>query len=428
MFKARRLPAPDFRFSPAEEKTHPQKFHGLQKFGPYQGLKMKPTFAFVFPREYKADANALYLSLRNGLGLFKGFSNTFRVPFEKDQVIGIHEFSLKHGDRGSEAGKEYAEAIQHWVSRNQTRPDLVFVLHPRTPTWNESTPYTFCKAQLLSQGFLSQSVTLDLIRNSTQFEWSVANIALAAFVKLGGIPWAVNRQNLAQQLVLGVGRSDITEPRTRNTERFIAFTTCIQGDGIFKFSTVARASKSRAEYLISLRNIVKTAISRVEIESPETTSVTLHLPKEFSREEEEVLTDASFSTKITSIQTLKVTDEMNFFVVDDTSKDGIPSKGTWIQLSQQESLLYTEGREEKFTWLERTPSALRIKSYQPNASNLVGQTSQIFDLSQTNWRAFNARSRPVSILYSEMIARLLGHGLQIPTEHEESFSRRLWFL
>ena len=54
--------------------------------------------------------------------------------------------------------------------------------------------------------------------------------------------------------------------------------------------------------------------------------------------------------------------------------------------------------------------------------------SQVFDLGQSNWRGFNALSRPVSILYSELIAELLGHGIVPDEKVRAALSTKLWFL
>ena len=210
MFKARFLTLPEFRFS----KEHPAKiatdtFRGLSRFGPYGEVQGQPKFGFVFPQRHKDDANNLYRALRNGVGYFRGFSNMFRVPFEKEQVFPITGFELRDYRNPHDSARAYSDAILNWTRNHNVNPDLIFVLHPKTPSWQVESPYHACKAALLAQGYLSQNVTLELVNNSAQFEWSVANIALAAFVKLGGIPWVVHRRSERQQFVIGVGRSEM---------------------------------------------------------------------------------------------------------------------------------------------------------------------------------------------------------------------------
>ncbi len=96
MFKATFLTPPEFRFS-KEDPQHvaADSFRGLSRFGPYGEIKGIPKFGFVFPEGRRDDANSLYRALRNGVGYFRGITNMFRVPFEKEQVFPITGFSLR---------------------------------------------------------------------------------------------------------------------------------------------------------------------------------------------------------------------------------------------------------------------------------------------------------------------------------------------
>jgi len=61
---------------------------GLLEFGPYQKAATigSPRFGFVFPSEYRDQANRLYLALKNGIGYFRGVENTFRFPLAREHV------------------------------------------------------------------------------------------------------------------------------------------------------------------------------------------------------------------------------------------------------------------------------------------------------------------------------------------------------
>lgn len=161
---------------------------GIIRFGPYRKVMNPPNIAFVFPDGYRDQANALYLALRNGIGLFKGLPSVFKVPLEKHQVVAITGFKLRNRFDHHDSALRYRDAIQTWISANGSIPDLFVNLHPKSMGWEEDSAYSATKAVLLKDGFLSQNVTFELIQNSAQFEWSVANIALGIFVKLGGIP------------------------------------------------------------------------------------------------------------------------------------------------------------------------------------------------------------------------------------------------
>jgi len=58
---------------------------------------------------------------------------------------------------------------------------------------------------------------------------------------------------------------------------------------------------------------------------------------------------------------------------------------------------------------------------------------QINDLSQVNWRGFNARSKPISIYYGSLIAQLLSHipasrMKTLPPAAKTLLQERMWFI
>ena len=437
MYKAYTLPAVTFDFG---GKRGTDKFRGLQEYGPYRRLaNPEPKFGFVFPSQYRDCANRLYLTLKNGLGYFRGVENAFRFSLLRDHVFSITDFTLPSDARSPEAGRAYTDAILSWSARGNERPDMFFILHPRTPAWEGDTPYYRVKAALLEKGILSQSVTFDLIEDESVFAWSVANIALGAFVKLGGVPWLIYGDSAEQDLVIGVGRADVFNPHERAAVHYIGYTACFSLRGDFKFLSLTEVAHTRKEYLDSLRNVVSSSIEKAEQSGTHVSSVTLHLPKEISYEETEVIAEAverQGPRTFAQVDVVKVTDEASYFVVDESSPDGIPPRGTVIQTSDSEFMLYTEGREEKQVWRKRVPTALRVapQTEQVTPAQTAQLLRQVHDLSQVNWRAFNARSRPISILYGELIAKILSHvpqssvGELYTSEARQMLEERMWFI
>jgi hypothetical protein len=94
VFRAYTLPPVLFTFG---EGSGIQKMPGLLEFGPYQKAATggPPRFGFVFPSEYRDQANRLYLALKNGIGYFRGVENTFRFPLAREHVFSITGFSIK---------------------------------------------------------------------------------------------------------------------------------------------------------------------------------------------------------------------------------------------------------------------------------------------------------------------------------------------
>jgi len=357
--RAHTLPPVQFAFR--DDQSRPDKLRGLVDFGPYGDLTTTPTFGFVFPTEYRDYANRLYLALKNGVGAFKGVETTFRYRLSKEQVFQVSGFSIS-GRTAQDSAVLYEQAILNWnASRHSQRPDIFFVLHPHTPVSEAETPYYACKARLLGEGILSQNVTADLLRDEDKLRWSAANIALGAFVKLGGIPWIVYGKELDQELIVGLGRSYLFDPHSRQTTGYMGFTACFSARGKFRFLALADVTDRRDEYVRLLGKVVSTSLQRAEALKRPISSLTLHVPKQMSREEMAVIYAAineHVKENILQLVVTKVSEEDIFFAVDTQFKDGVPRRGTVVQVTDRDCLLYTEGRDEKETWANyRSPVA-----------------------------------------------------------------------
>ena len=184
--------------------------------------------------------------------------------------------------------------------------------------------------------------------------------------------------------------------------------------------------------------VVSTSLNKAESLGRTISSLTLHVPKEMSRQEMDVVAEAvdgHVKQNIVQVVVVKVSEEDTFFAVDDRFNDGVPQRGTVLQVSERDYLLYTEGREEKESWSPfRTPVALRVTPQNGvRYSGIRTILRQVNDLSQVNWRGFNARSKPISIYYGSLIAQLLGH---VPSANMKSLSKsarklleeRMWFI
>lgn len=435
--RAYTLPEVRFKFGAG---TSTSKFNGLVKFGPLEGLPLdrQPRFGFVFPDEYRDYANHLFRSLKNGIGYFKGVERTFKFRLSIDQVYPVTGFTLQGVRDEREKARMYVNAILQSVGEG-TPTDMFFVLHDRTAKWLNDTPYYETKAVLLQHGILSQDVTVDLLRDKRQFEWSVGNIALASFVKMGGVPWAIEGVEGREGLIIGVGRSDVFDPEQQQAVRYVGFTSCFGLDGRFEFTALADQARTREDYLVALDSVVRRSISRATKKSAKLDRIVLHVPKQFGRDEwkiiDEVAADSSGRVGI-PVYVAKVVSDDNYFVVDDSTTDGLPPAGLVANIGESDYVLYTEGAQERRSWINRTPTSLRITVQNRNVHPTLEAelVEQVYALSQVNWRGFNAASTPITTAYSSLIARILAHapvrslGKLNGVESRKLLDYRPWFI
>lgn len=440
MYKSYVLNPIEFRFA---QRTGRDKFRGLQEFGPFKqpALKQAPVFGFVFPKESRELANKLYASLKNGIGYFRGMPTAFRVPLSTQQVFQVSDFHIPDDATPREWARRYADAIVNWSAKSGTAPDLFFVIHPRTADWLDATPYYECKALLLEQGLLSQHVTSDLIQASSQFEWSVANIALAAFVKLGGIPWLVNDENADRHLLLGVGHSSLYDPEDRQVLRHIGFTACFTAAGAFRFLSLARVANTRQQYLQLLEDVVATSLEKAcDSQGVPPNQVTLHIPKDVGWEERDAVKSGLSKAKGVPadlrIRIVRVNESPGLFAIDPNEPDGVPNRGTVVRVGDNEFIVCTEGREERQVWRQRTPACVRLilqdEGLAPDEIDRLVEEAYV--ASQVNWRTFNASSLPITTTYGALIAKVLSHvpaktvGDLYSSRAKAILENRMWFL
>ena len=89
-------------------------------------------------------------------------------------------------------------------------------------------------------------VTSDLIENDEQFSWSVGNIALALFAKLGGVPWLIEVPDADDDLIIGVGRADI--PRDDGVERLFGYALSFASNGYYEQVWAFKPAVTEEEY------------------------------------------------------------------------------------------------------------------------------------------------------------------------------------
>jgi Piwi domain len=428
------LPQPDFLYK--DDKTLPgnKKTEGMLKYGPYQQQPIgKPLFGFLFAESHRDDARKLFAGLRDGTGYYKGFQAWFKVPISNSSVVSVSGFDVTPDLSPAEAAVEYAKQLDNWLAGHTGNlPDIFFIVHDKTEHEEEDSPYYACKAVLLRKGVMTQNVTVDLIRNSSQFQWAASNIALAAFAKLGGTPWSIEPSSTRKSLVIGIGRTEKVDFRSRQRRTYQAFATCSSSTGRFGFVSV-HPEVDEDNIVESLKKATVLALSNAEKLNLPYDSLVIHLTGELKRDEVEGIEEAVGQFHTASevpVCVLSVSEDNDIFVVDDGNPAGIPSRGVVIQLRPSEYLLLTEGNEDLGAARFRTPCSVRIRIRRvPDGLDAAALIAQVYDLAQVNFRGFNAASKPVSVLYSELIARVLRcENVAEALAERQELSQRMWFL
>jgi predicted transcriptional regulator len=263
--------------------------------------------------------------------------------------------------------------------------------------------YGYLKLLALKHGIYCQFVTEDTFFKKDQLKWSISNIALQIFSKLGGKPWLVKpaKNNC---LILGLGSAH--EEVEGEIKKFVAYTVCLDSSGDFKYIKPLSSSQNQNEYIRDLALSLE-EILRSELDA-HYTSFVLHLPSKIKREEIDAIKDVVKKIRNDNsceVIVVKINTWHRFYGFGNHNTR-VPYESSLIQLSQNQFLLWAEGRQHGKEVLHRVSEPLLIDFLEsPKSSESKFECLQdILNLTGANWRGFNSKAQPISILYSKLIA------------------------
>lgn len=421
----------------ANGKTSVGAFQGLKQFGPYDmgECAPQPKVVFIYPRELRDQARRLYLSLRDGVGPFRGTMPLLRYPLPASGVVRVDEFSTA-GMPEEESAVAYKEAVESWLATGATA-DIALILHPKTERENRANPYLTSKFPLLLAGIPSQVVTTDLLSKKDVFEWSVATIALAMLAKMGGVPWGVQSDLPQDTVIVGVNRAVVRSAKG-GTVRHYGFASTFSHQGIYLGTRLFNPAESKHAYLAGLEQALKGALQDWKADAGDVpANLVVHVRKELNRDETDILEGvlkSAPSSVVRSYSVLKVVDAQEALISNPAQKDNqLPPAGVLVRLTGRRGLLQITGVGDDPSVGKQVshPFSVKLLASSPAAPSFEDLAENVLAMAAMNWRALNAEAVPVSIRYPELVAELLGRF------HESGFEvgnlppdimRRPWFL
>lgn len=425
-----RLPAATLRFSPSvPSRVGHHAYKGLRQHGPYDNSRLTlgdGALLFVFPTAEQPLAHQLAEALLTGVGNYPGFEKLFGVPVSTGSALRSLPVDTVLTNY-TEAGEHYRAQIAEWNAEPRERmPAAAIVLVPRSERFETAAPYYEAKAAFANLAMPTQMVTTELVRDEAQFGWSVANIALALFAKLGGIPWAVDAPGGDDDLIIGIGRAEVGPER----ERFFGYAVTFVNNGIYRQTYSFTPTADEAAYEQRLQAAIEAALAADADEPPR--RLIIHLAKKAGRREIEAAERAMQAAGLTvPVAFLRLDDSSLHDVADTDQATFAPSKGLVAKLGPRRALVQTD--ELSATGAPEGPLLVDMdrRSTVP-VEQFDGLLAQVFRLAAANWRGFNARSKPATLVYGEQLASLVGHLSDLDTWNPDllrsELRERPWFL
>ncbi len=413
----------------SNKSTANSQFQGIRNYGPLQKIDNEILFIFIFEDRFKSFANELYLSLtgKSNPGTFPGFEQMFGVVLNTSNVKQIKIEGFSNEQLLSIVGtvKKYQEAepnkkvIGIYIEDYSTDSEDIVA----------SNHYYFMKYNFIKNNLPLQVVNYRRLSEKNSLKWSTSNVALAMFAKMGGIPWVVKPSN-NNCLILGVGSSHKRNEETGEITKYFAYTVCLDSSGLYKTLAVLADETSETNYLQKLKSNLIMLLKDSRMSDYKT--CVLHLPFKIKQNEISAISEAIKQIDDIEFVAIKVNLDNKYFGYS-FHNTFVPYESSFVKLSRNEYLVWFEGLlYGKEVVDKRLANPVHVQFL--NLGNQKGfderkYLQDILNLSGANWRGFNAKSIPISIYYSQIIAKYSEAFEKIDGFEENSISNdKPWFL
>lgn len=453
------LKTPTFIFDYAATKTNNSSPDiGLTNFGPYDSINFDtkiPNVLCICNRTNRGYFSNFLQSLKDGIPQSKYFLKGLMKKYDLQDVI----FDIK--EIQAYCLEEYLNIIKDY---DDIKPHLAIIEIPSDFRRydDKSNPYYKIKAKLLSLEIPVQYVTTEKVKNYN--EYILNSIALQIYAKLGGTPWVLpSQRSVDREIIIGIGHSWIRSNQYKGAQhnRVVGITTFLSSDGQYLLGDKVKDVPFEnyfQELLKSLKGSIKSLSSDQGWAEGDTIRLIFHIFKPIKNTEFDVISQLIKETPEYKIKFAFVTisnshpnllfdtNQAGVSKYDSASKKGeyIPNRASNIFLDAETCIVQMFGANELKTAKHgmSTPIQIKIRTPQGKYNNndlndllfydLGYITQQIYSFTYLSWRSFLPGEQPATMLYSNLISKLLGKMRNVQGWDADSLNyalkRKKWFL
>lgn len=461
-FRTETIQKPSLVFDPSGTRTDRWNERGLDQNGPYDQRTFTPKklrIAVVCQAPYEGQVDAFLAKFLDGLPDVKsGYGDFARAPYGKGFIrrYGLETPKVQtFTSRGSSA-QDYANACREAVEAATSggfewnlavvQIDQDFKERP-----DAANPYFATKAVFLKHRVPVQEITLETMRFADQqLVFALNNMSVATYAKIGGTPWLLKSQpTVAHELVVGIGSQSFSAGRLGARERIVGLTTVFSSDGKYLLDdrTAAVDYEQYAEALFkSLERSIEAVRKADNWRSSDAVRLIFHVFKQVADHEADAVGMLVEKLGLTEVRYafLHVVDQHPFALFDEANpgsknrSGGVkgvfaPERGLTVNLASDETLLCFTGARDLKQARDGMPLPTLLRLHRRSTfRDMTYLTRQAFDFSCHSWRMFTPAPLPITIHYSELMARLLTGLQHVPTWDPDTMlgpiSRTRWFL
>jgi hypothetical protein len=436
-------PKPTYIFDQTGSKTDTWSDRGLDQHGPYTAKVFtpnRPKLCVICQKAQKGRVEQFLHKFINGIVLpppspaYRGKPQ--RNYFEKGLLrkYALQDVTYEFFLAEDRLPRSYKEACRQALEKHGagTKWDLALIqieenFHQLPVSQN---PYFITKESFLTHQIPVQEFEIETAQKpDRELQYSLNNMALATYAKLNGIPWLLKANpTIAHELVIGLGSASIAEGRMGARERYVGITTVFSGDGNYHLTNVSRAvtiDTYQSAFLDALRKAVSKVQQDMNWQAKDHIRLVFHASfKRFNQNEvnavKALMGDlGDYEVEYAFVQL----SDQHPYLIFDKSQTGVvdfdtkrskgvyaPRRASTLQLSNRDVLLCLTGPSEVKRPQDGMPSPLLLSLHKDSSfTDMTYLTRQVFAFACHSWRTFLPGSVPVTIQYSDLIARTLGH-------------------
>lgn len=415
---------PALIFDLGGHKTDRWNQRGLDQYGPSDRYLFTPKrlhICVICQKAKEGRVDAFVKRLLEGLPNETGFVRRFSL----EQPAVVRTFTS-----ASAAAKDYLTACREalrWATDEGKTWNLALVQidDGMSSLTGDHNPYLATKAFFLRHQVAVQDVELETMeQGSAQLKYSLNNIGLASYAKLGGVPWLLPAdQKVAHELVFGLGSYQATESRFGPRRRFVGITTVFTGDGRYLLGSRTEAVPFE-EYGPALLAAIRAAVREVREQQAwrrdDAVRLVFHAFKPMKDVEVEAVKAvmAELDLAHAKYAFMHVVDDHPFLLFDEAEEGApapggkkgryAPPRGLCLRISDHEALIALKGAREVKQASDGLPRPLILRIHRDSTfQDIVYLSRQVFSFSCHSWRSFFPAPMPITIGYSSMIAEKL---------------------
>lgn len=446
-------PVVNYCFDSSKAKKSPYAWQGLKNFGPFSRdtfPKKSPKIMVVFPDNAQSSVERFIKLLIDGTGeRYRYFSGgLLRIFSLINPEFPFCAIPLMDGNNAN-AAQRYKDGISKYLSQqDDIYPDAAIVVIPdefaELPV--PQNPFLVSKAHLLTHGIPVQQVKLSKVKKDEEsLQYILQTLSVALYAKLRGVPWTIDSDAmLHEELVIGIGTCVQSGNRFDKKDKFVGITTVFRGDGSYLLGNISKEC-TFDDYPEMLRTTTLGILRDIKVRNGwqpgDTIRLIFHAYNPVRKEDIAKIIDSCAKElgEDHNIEYAFLTiSEEHPFIAFNKAQLGpkgtfAPDRGTIIQIGKYTRLLCLNGPSLIKRANAALPSPMLI-SLHPDSTfrDLPYLTEQCLKFTSLSWKSLLPASKPVTIYYSELIARFLSKFRMIPGWSPSMLDTKLqvsrWFL